>query len=185
MGDDSPASVVAPSLERVILVDRHDLPIGSAEKLRAHREGLLHRAFSVLVLNTDDEVLLQQRASDKYHSGGLWSNTCCGHPRPGERTQVAARRRLGEEMGIVCPLVSTGKLIYDVTFPNGLSEHEVLHVFTGRWSGEPRPDPTEVMGWRWVRLRDVVAELAVAPERFTSWFRLLMSRGDIARRARR
>ncbi len=88
-------------------------------------------------------------------------------------------------MGIICPLVSTGKLIYEVTLPNGLTEHEVLHVITGRWAGDPRPDPTEVMAWRWVELRDVAAELAAAPERFTSWFRLLMSRGNIGRRARR
>ena len=118
--------------EQVILVDQQDREIGVAEKLEAHRKGKLHRAFSVFLFNAKDEMLLQQRAAEKYHSGGLWTNTCCSHPRPGEPTEAAARRRLREEMGISCNLNKAFDFIYRAEFDNGLIEHELDHVFIGR-----------------------------------------------------
>src|SRR5687768_6652445 len=137
--------------ERVILVDGLDREIGSEEKLRAHRTGVLHRAFSVFVFDAHDRVLLQRRADGKYHSGGLWSNTCCGHPRPGESIESAALRRLRAEMGILeCKVRRVSSFLYRTAVGNGLVEHEVDHVVIGEWNGEPAPDPTEVSEWRWV-----------------------------------
>jgi isopentenyl-diphosphate delta-isomerase len=147
--------------ERVILVDENDVERGTAEKLRAHAEGALHRAFSVIVFNRRGELLLQCRAGGKYHSAGLWTNTCCGHPRPGEDTLVAARRRLGEEMGIDCDLQPLFGLRYRADFANGLAENEYDHVFVGRYDGEPRPDPGEVQAWRWAPLDSLRGELLV------------------------
>lgn len=160
--------------ERVILVDAGDTPVGTAEKLTAHREGRLHRAFSVFVLNDGDEVLLQRRAEGKYHSGGLWSNTCCSHPRPGEETEVAARRRLEEEMGFVCPLEPAFEMVYRADVGGGLVEYEYDHIFLGRWNGGPDPDPAEVAGWRWVGLPELREEVARTPRRFTYWFRVAL-----------
>jgi len=162
--------------ERVILVDENDVERGSAEKLRAHAEGVLHRAFSVLVFNPRGEVLLQRRAAEKYHSGGLWSNTCCGHPRPGEETARAARRRLREEMGFECELTPLFGFRYRVELADGLSEHEYDHVFVGRYDGDPLPDPGEVEAWRWAGLDAVRRDVLHASERYTYWFRLLLER---------
>lgn len=162
--------------ERVILVDEHDRERGSATKAEAHRSGVLHRAFSVLVFNRRDEILLQQRALRKYHSGGLWSNTCCGHPRPGEDTGAAARRRLNEEMGFECELRRRFAFHYRVELARGLSEHEYDHVFVGTYDGDPRPDPDEVEAWRWVPMNAVHREVAEAAERYTHWFRLILAR---------
>ena len=156
-------------LERVILVDEGDRELGSAAKLEVHRSGRLHRAFSVFVLNERGEVLMQRRAGDKYHSGGLWSNTCCGHPRPGEATAAAARRRLGEEMGLDCELEPLGAFTYRAELADGLVEHEVDHVFVGRAGGDPDPNPSEVGAWRGVRPSDLRREMRRAPERFTPW----------------
>lgn len=155
----------------MILVDRADTEIGSEEKLRAHARGVLHRAFSVFVLNPRGEILLQRRAEEKYHTGGLWSNTCCGHPRPGEETGAAARRRLREEMGFDCALTCRFGFVYRAPLEDGLSEHEYDHVFLGRFDGVPEPDPAEVSAWRWVPVERVRRELAEAPETFTPWFR--------------
>jgi isopentenyl-diphosphate Delta-isomerase len=153
----------------VVLVDGCDVPIGELEKLAAHREGLLHRAFSVFVVNAAGEILLQRRAGGKYHSGGLWSNTCCGHPRPGEDTRAAARRRLGEEMGFVCDLRPVHRFTYRALLEDGLIEHEVDHVFVGRHERDPTPDPEEVEGWRWMRPEILARELRSRPEAFTAW----------------
>lgn len=155
--------------ERVILVSPADEELGSAEKLEAHVSGALHRAFSVFVLNSRGEILLQRRASSKYHSGGLWSNTCCGHPRPGEDTDVAALRRLREEMGFACDLRHLFTFSYRADLDQGLSEHEIDHVFVGVYDGEPAPNPGEVAEWRWVRPGTLRAELTRAPDRFTRW----------------
>ncbi|HEX2090857.1 MAG TPA: isopentenyl-diphosphate Delta-isomerase [Longimicrobiaceae bacterium] len=162
--------------ERVILVDEHDIERGSAEKLRAHVEGELHRAFSVVVFNRRGEVLLQRRAAEKYHSGGLWSNTCCGHPRPGEDTALAARRRLREEMGLDCDLEWICGFRYRAELRGGLAEHEYDHLFVGRYDGDPHPDPEEVEDWSWVPLDRVRREIADAAERYTPWFRHLLER---------
>ena len=164
--------------DHVILVDTADAPVGVAEKLTAHRTGRLHRAFSVLVLNPDNEVLLQRRARGKYHSGGLWSNTCCSHPRPGEATVHAAHRRLREEMGFDCPLFAACSFVYRAEVGNGLVEHEYDHLFIGRWSGTPTPDPAEVEEWRWVPLDELRREVRRRPSRFTFWFRVALAELD-------
>lgn len=156
--------------EQVILVDAQDTPIGKAGKLEAHERGELHRAFSVFVINSRDEILLQRRAEAKYHGGGLWSNSCCGHPRPGEATADAARRRLGEEMAIDCELEPVGIFTYRARMAGGLTEHEIDHVFVGRSDSEPHPHPEEVDEWRWAAEEEIRGELAVDPNRFTPWF---------------
>ena len=160
------------SIEQVILVDEHDREVGTAEKLAAHRDGRLHRAFSVFVFNQDHELLLQQRAFEKYHSAGLLSNTCCSHPRPGEPTLQAAHRRLQEEMGFDCPLTHAFEFRYRVRLDAGLYEHEFDHVLVGRFDGAPDPDPGEVASWRWASVPAVARELDASPERYTYWFRL-------------
>lgn len=158
--------------DRVVLVDARDTPTGEAPKLEAHRRGLLHRAFSVFLYDAAGRMLLQQRAHGKYHSGGLWTNTCCSHPRPGEDTPAAAARRLREEMGVDCRLAPAFQFVYHAPFDNGLVEHEYDHVFVGRFDGEPRPDPAEVADWRWAGVDELREELAAAPERFSAWFRI-------------
>lgn len=160
------------SEERVILVDERDNEIGTVEKLRAHREGRLHRAFSVFLFNSAGQMLLQRRAGAKYHSGGLWTNTCCSHPRPGEPTVEAARRRLREEMGLQCELEPTFTFTYRAELDDGLWEHELDHVFVGRTDQEPAPDPDEVEGWRWSEVDQVARDVEEHPERFTVWFRI-------------
>jgi isopentenyl-diphosphate delta-isomerase len=177
----TPSSVPAGDLERlerVILVDAEDRPIGEGDKLEVHREGgQLHRAFSILIFNARGELLLQRRAEGKYHFAGRWSNSCCGHPRPGEATYRAALRRLGEELGFQAPLTEDLQLVYRALDPiSGLTEHEYLHVFRGRFVGEPRPDPDEVGAWRWMSIQGLRRALAQRPGLFTPWFALLMGR---------
>lgn len=157
-------------MDEVILVDFDDRPVGTAAKLAAHVSGELHRAFSVIVYDSTGRMLLQQRARSKYHSGGLWSNTCCSHPRPGEATEAAAHRRLVEEMGFDCHLERVHTFIYRAEFDNGLIEHEYDHVFIGRCDTEPRHDPNEVEAWRWIDPSTLEHEAANRPDRFTPWF---------------
>lgn len=170
-------------LEHVILVDGNDTPVGTAEKLAAHTEPRLHRAFSVFVRDVEGNLLLQRRARAKYHSGGLWSNTCCSHPRPGESTMAAALRRLDEEMGFRCGLRTAFSFVYRAELEGGLVEHEYDHVFLARWSGTPTPDPAEVEAWRWACPAEVKRDLAADPGRYTFWFRVafdeLVARGFI------
>src|SRR3954451_2191269 len=128
----------------VILVDEYDNEIGTMPKMEAHLKGKLHRAFSVFIFNAEGDLLLQQRAAHKYHSGGLWTNTCCSHPRPGEDTMDAAQRRLAQEMGLRCPLTHLFTTHYRAAVSRDLIEDEVVHVFGGRHDGEPDPDPHEV-----------------------------------------
>ena len=156
--------------EDVIVVDDADRAIGVSPKLEAHHAGLLHRAFSVFVGDGAGRVLLQRRALDKYHSAGLWTNTACGHPRPGEHTADAALRRLWEEMGVRCALQRAGAFRYRSELDGGLVEHEIDHVFVGRWAGEPCADPSGVVEWRWASVADVMKELRERPARFTAWF---------------
>jgi isopentenyl-diphosphate Delta-isomerase len=167
-------------MEQVILVNERDEEIGVEEKLRAHQNGgQLHRAFSIFLFNEAGELLMQRRAAGKYHFGGLWSNTCCGHPRPGESVADAALRRLGEEFGISAPLAVRTTLIYGADDPaSGLSEREFLHIFSGRFDGEPEPNRAEVGHWRWLSLKKVRAELADTPMRFTPWFPLALAALD-------
>jgi isopentenyl-diphosphate delta-isomerase len=134
----------------VIVVNASDEELGHEEKLRAHRTPVLHRAFSVFVLDHRGAMLLQRRAAGKYHSAGLWSNACCGHPRPGESVAAAAERRLQEEMGIRCALLPAGTVSYSLDVGGGLREDEFNHVFAGVFTGDAQPDPAEVSGWRWM-----------------------------------
>lgn len=163
-------------LEHVILVDAAGREVGHAEKLSVHRSGALHRAFSVFLFDGRGRMLLQRRATGKYHTGGLLSNACCSHPRPGEPTAEAAHRRLREEMGIACPLEEVFTLVYRADLAGGLCEHEYDHVFVGRFDGRPVPDPAEVSEWRWATVAAVAREMADEPEGFTPWFRLAFAR---------
>jgi isopentenyl-diphosphate delta-isomerase len=169
---DSLATSGVTSQEEVILVDEQDRPVGRMEKMEAHRKALLHRAFSVFIFNSKKEMLLQRRAEGKYHSGGLWTNACCSHPRPGEDTRDAAIRRLREELGFAVPLEKEFEFVYRSEFGNGLTEHEFDHVFTGIYDGPVQPDLEEVNGYRFVSLGQIETELAEIPERFTAWFHL-------------
>ena len=162
--------------EEVILVNSDDEVIGTMEKLEAHRRGVLHRAFSVFIINDRNEMLLQQRAPEKYHSGGLWTNACCSHPRPGEPLAEAAIRRLQEEMGIRCALHNIFHFTYKATFDNGLSEYELDHVFVGHYSEAPHPDPTEAISWKFRPLDAIRLDLAQHPEHYTHWFRIAFER---------
>ena len=179
-GDDRP--VAAPRLltsdatQKVVLVDMADRVLGTASKERAHAEGLLHRAVSVVITDEGGNVLLQRRAAHKYHSGGLWTNTSCTHPRPGETPRRAAIRRLREEMGIRCRIRPAGIYRYKTRLANGLVEHELDHVFIGRWSGTPKPDPTEVDDWTWTSVADLLRDLATRPWRYTAWMGGVLAR---------
>jgi isopentenyl-diphosphate Delta-isomerase len=157
--------------ELVVLVDESDREIGVAPKLEAHRQGALHRAFSLMIWNGDGHLLLQERHAGKYHSGGLWTNAVCGHPRPNEDVSIAALRRLEEEMGFRCKLEELGTLRYRAELDHGLAEHELVHVFRGHHHGAVLPDPSEADGYRWVPLDTLRAEMAAKPERFSAWFR--------------
>jgi len=163
-------SAIAPDGELIILVDERDRRVGVAPKLDAHIHGWRHRAFSVFVINDRHEVLLQKRAAAKYHSGKLWTNTCCGHPRPGEHVARAAHRRLREEMGFTCELNPIGEIQYSLDVGNGLVEREYLHLFVGQWNGQPVPAPDEVCAWRWSAPSAIDALIARQPSRFTAWF---------------
>lgn len=158
--------------ESVILVDRNDSIIGIDEKRAAHRSGALHRAFSIFIFDTAGRMLLQRRALAKYHSGGLWSNACCSHPRPGESTAAAAYRRLPEEMGFRCELRPAFSFVYRADVGAGLIEHEYDHVFIGTFDGEPHPVPAEVEAWRRIAIPALRGELRDSPGRFTFWFRI-------------
>jgi isopentenyl-diphosphate delta-isomerase len=159
------------SADEVVLVNAYDEPIGTAPKLEAHRRGLLHRAISVVVRDRHGRLLMQQRAAGKYHSGGLWTNTCCSHPRPGESTAAAAARRLDEEMGFTCRLTYLFAMRYRAPVSNGLIEAEITHVFGGRFDGTPDPDPREVSAWLWQHPDEIAREVDRRPELFTVWFR--------------
>lgn len=159
-----------PPEDLVVLVDENDRAIGAAPKLEVHERGLLHRAVSLLLRDKQGRFLLQRRADVKYHSPGLWSNTCCGHPRPGESNESAALRRLRDEMGILeCNIRRVSSFLYRTAVGNGLVEHEVDHVLIGEWSGEPLPDPSEVSEWRWMTEAALLADLAMNPDRYTPW----------------
>jgi isopentenyl-diphosphate delta-isomerase len=159
--------------EQVILVNEKDEPIGLMGKMEAHEKGLLHRAFSVFVFNSKQEVLLQQRAACKYHSPNLWTNTCCSHPRAGETNQQAGERRLQEEMGLQVPLQEVFSFIYKAPFDNGLTEHEYDHVLIGYSDAQPQINPEEVASWKWLSLEAIKEDILQAPERYTAWFKII------------
>lgn len=157
--------------EKIVLVDEFDNTIGSMEKLEVHQKGLLHRAFSVFVFNQNHELLIHKRNEKKYHSGGLWTNTCCGHPRPDENVEAAAFRRLEEEMGFSCILEKEFDFIYKASFENGLTEYEFDHVFTGIFNKNPIPNPDEVSDYKWVKWDELMSAIDANPEQYTFWFK--------------
>lgn len=165
---------MADGEEMVVLVDNEDREIGRMEKLEAHRRGLLHRAISVFVFTKNGEVILQRRALGKYHSGGQWANACCSHPRPGEIAQAAAKRRLKEELGFVCPLAFRGKIRYRAEVGSGLVESELVSVFVGRHDGALSPDPAEVLEWRAASPAALLEEIGLVPEKFAPWLRIYL-----------
>lgn len=158
--------------EQVILVNDTDEIIGVEEKIKAHLTGALHRAFSIFVFNSTGQLLLQKRTSTKYHSKGLWSNTCCGHPRPSESIEDASRRRLLEEMGFDCELSQRFNFIYRADLDNDLVEHEYDHVLVGNFDGTPLPSREEVDDWRWVDITPLKQDMKENPENYTYWFRI-------------
>jgi isopentenyl-diphosphate delta-isomerase len=159
--------------ENVILVNQNDVQIGLMPKMEAHQKAILHRAFSVFVLNDKNEIMLQQRASQKYHSPLLWTNTCCSHQRDGETNIQAGSRRLFEEMGFETGLKELFHFIYKAPFDNGLTEHELDHVMIGYYSGEPKINPEEVESWKWMSIEDVAKDMQLHPEIYTVWFKII------------
>ena len=162
--------------ENVVLVDRNDNPMGLMPKLEAHEKGVLHRAFSVFILNRKGQLMLQRRALDKYHSPGLWTNTCCSHPRESESNIEAGVRRLKEEMGFTTQLKPMFSFIYKSKFDNGLTEHEFDHVLLGYYDKPPFINAIEVSEWKWMSLEKIILEIKNKPEDFTVWFKIIFER---------
>jgi isopentenyl-diphosphate delta-isomerase len=163
-------------IEKVILVDKNDRPIGEMEKMEAHEKAVLHRAFSVFVFNDKNELMLQQRALGKYHSPGLWTNTCCSHPRVDETVLEAGHRRLMEEMGFDCEIEKIFDFIYKAKLDRGLTEHEFDHVLFGRYDENPEINPEEVESWKWMAMEDIDKDMKKNPEKYTVWFRIAFER---------
>jgi len=162
--------------DQVILVNEQDEQIGLMEKIEAHEKALLHRAFSVFVFNKKGELMLQQRALTKYHTPGLWTNTCCSHQREGETNVEAGKRRLLEEMGFTTDLKDTISFIYKAPFENGLTEHEYDHILVGQYDEDPKPNPEEVNAWKWVSLEEVKEDMKRNPEVYTEWFKIIFDK---------
>lgn len=161
---------------QVILVDENDAEAGIMEKIEAHRRGLLHRAISVFIMDSKGRWLLQRRAENKYHSNSLWTNTCCSHPMPQESSADAAKRRLHQEMGLECELNELFRFTYREDLDNGLTEHELDHVFTGVTDSLPEINREEVMEYRYMNYNDLEADVAARPENYTVWFRIIFSK---------
>lgn len=162
--------------EQVILVDENDEQVGLMEKIEAHEKALLHRAFSVFTFNDNGELLLQQRAADKYHSPLLWTNTCCSHQRNGESNIEAGKRRLKEEMGFVCDLKELFSFIYKAPFDNGLTEHELDHVMIGYYNDNPEINKEEVESFKWMTIEDIKKDMEVNPATYTAWFKIIFQK---------
>ena len=162
--------------EQVILVNENDEQIGLMPKMEAHEKAVLHRAFSVFIFNSNNELMLQQRAAHKYHSPLLWTNTCCSHQRDGETNIEAGTRRLQEEMGFTTSLKETTSFIYKAPFDNGLTEHELDHIMIGYYEQAPVINPDEVEDWKWMQLEDVRTAIAAQPELYTAWFKIIFEK---------
>ncbi len=162
--------------EQVILVNEKDEQIGLMPKMEAHEKALLHRAFSVFVFNDKNELMIQQRALGKYHSPGLWTNTCCSHQREGETNIEAGKRRLQEEMGFSTELKDTISFIYKAPFDNGLTEHEFDHILVGYYNGEPNLNPEEAHAYKWMSLEDLKKDMKDNPEIYTAWFKIIFDK---------
>ena len=164
------------SIEKVVLVNEKDEVVGSMEKIEAHEKALLHRAFSVFVINKNNELMLQRRALGKYHSPGLWTNTCCSHPRVGETYKSGAHRRMVEEMGFDCELKDMFSFIYKAPFDNGLTEHELDHVFVGYCETEPIINIEEVDSWKWIAMDELKKDIVDNPDNYTVWFKIIFEK---------
>ena len=164
------------SEDQVILVDKNDNQVGLMPKLEAHEKGVLHRAFSIFIFNSKYELLLQKRASSKYHSGGLWTNTCCSHQHEGETSIQAAKRRLNQEMGINTSLEFLFSFIYKAEFENGLIEHEFDHVIFGRSNQDPKIDKNEAESWKWVSVDLILKDIEINQDKYTVWFKIIFQR---------
>ncbi len=162
--------------EKVILVDEQNRQIGLMPKMEAHEKAVLHRAFSIFVMNEKGETMLQQRAAHKYHSPLLWTNTCCSHQRDGETNLEAGKRRLMEEMGFVVELKELFSFIYKAPFDNGLTEHELDHVMIGYSNEEPQINPDEVADWKWMKPEDIKSDIAKNGANYTAWFKIIFER---------
>ena len=162
--------------ENVILVNQFDEQIGTMPKMEAHRKAVLHRAFSVFIMNSKGETMLQQRAAEKYHSPLLWTNTCCSHQRVGETNIEAGKRRLQEEMGFNTELKELFSFIYKAPFDNGLTEHELDHVMMGHYEEKPKINTEEVANWKWMRPEAIKEDISKAPENYTAWFKIIFER---------
>lgn len=162
--------------EKVILVDTDDNPIGLMPKMEAHQKGVLHRAFSVFIMNRKGEIMLQQRALHKYHSPALWTNTCCSHQRENETNVQAGKRRLQEEMGFTTELTDILSFIYKAPFDNGLTEHELDHILLGQYDGNPCINPDEVADWKWELPKNIKNDIEKNPQRYTEWFKIIFER---------
>jgi isopentenyl-diphosphate delta-isomerase len=160
----------------IILVDENDKKIGEGEKMAVHEQGKLHRAFSIFIFNDKNELMLQKRAASKYHSPNLWSNTCCSHPKPAEKTKNAAERRIEEEMGFKCRLEELLSFTYKIGFSNGLIENEHDHIFMGEYNGKPRLNSIEASDWKWVDLEDLEKDIRKNPENYTHWLKLCLNK---------
>lgn len=163
-------------IEKVILVDEFDNALGEMEKMEAHEKAELHRAFSIFIFNDNNQLMLQQRALSKYHSPGLWTNTCCSHPRPDEDVIQAGHRRLIEEMGFDCPLEKIFDFVYMAELDKGLTEHEFDHVLFGRYNHDPVINLDEVHAWKWMSMDEIAADMQSHPEKYTVWFRIAFDR---------
>ncbi len=162
--------------EQVILVDINDKPIGLMPKMEAHEKGILHRAFSVFIFNSKNELMLQQRALVKYHSPGLWTNTCCSHQRQNEENTAAGKRRLFEEMGFTTELTVKTSFIYKAPFDNGLIEHELDHILVGKFEGNPKINKEEVENWKWMNMDLIKKDIIANPETYTAWFKIIFNK---------
>jgi isopentenyl-diphosphate delta-isomerase len=161
--------------EYVILVDENDNELGSMEKIEAHEKAVLHRAFSIFIFNNAGQMMLQRRALSKYHSPGLWTNTCCSHPRPGETLEQATQRRIVEEMGFQCEMREIFHFIYKSPFDHGLTEHELDHVFMGLYNEDPVINPEEVEEWKWMDVDELLEDVSENPDDYTVWFKIALA----------
>lgn len=162
--------------DTMVLVDENDKPVGEGDKESVHRRGDLHRAFSIFAFDDSGRLLLQRRAATKYHSGGLWANTCCGHPRPGEETEAAAHRRLREEFGLCGSLTAIGRIRYRATVGTGMTENELAHIYLGRYSDTPVPDPFEISEYKLIEWNDALCDVTERPHHYSPWLRVYFSK---------
>lgn len=171
-------------MKEVILVDRNDNEIGVCEKIKAHKDGKLHRAFSVFTFNSKEELLIQRRAKEKYHSGGLWTNTVCSHPKPRENLEKGIKQRMIEEMGFSTEVEKIFSFLYKSDYENGLTEHEYDHVFISYYDNTPEPNPEEVMDYDWVKIDDIKKDIKNNPEKYTTWFKIILENEEFLKKIR-